>query len=123
MDGSRVRRILWVLLTVLAGGTALFYAAQQLANTPPDFLDRSVATMSQWKEFLEHYGFWLHLGAHGATYLYLILRWPQLVHWIDCRRVTRGYMPLSVIEQRRLVWAVITTCAAYEGLLMLRYLD
>ena len=123
MDGCRVRRILWVLLATLAGGTVLFYAAQQLAETTPDSLDRTAAAMSRWKEFLEHYGAWLHLGAHGATYLYLILRWPQLIRWIDRRRVARGHAPLPVSEQHRLAWAVITVCATYEGLLMLRYLD
>ena len=123
MDGFRVRRIFWVLFTILVGGTALFYAAQQLTSTTSVFFDRSVIIMSQWKEFLKHYGLWLHLGAHGATYLYLILRWPQLIRWVDRRRTSHGYTPLSVIEQRQLVWAVIAVCVTYEGLLMLRYLD
>ncbi|MCY4611184.1 MAG: hypothetical protein OXC38_05740 [Gammaproteobacteria bacterium] len=123
MDSFRVRRILWFLLAILAGGTVFFYAAQQLADATPDSLGRTAAIMSRWKDFFERYGLWLHLGAHGATYLYLILRWPQLVCWVDRRRAARGYTPLSVVEQRRLVWAVITVCVTYEGLLMLRYLD
>ena len=123
MHGFRVRRVLLVLLVVLVGGTILFYVARQLAGTAPAFLDRSAVAMSKWREFLEHYGLWLHLGAHGATYLYLILRWRQLVRWVDRRRAARGYTPLSAIEQRRLVWAVITVCVTYESLLMLRYLD
>ena len=123
MDGFRVRRILWMLLAILAGGAALFYVTQQLANTELSFLDRSTAAMSQWRKFLQHYGFWLHLAAHGTTYLYLILRWPQLVRWVDRRRAIRGYTPLSVIEQRWLVWVVIAVCVTYESLLMLRYLD
>ena len=123
MGSLRARRIFWVLLAILAGGTALFYVAQRLPNATLGFFDHSVVVMSRWKEFLEYYGFWLHLCAHGATYLYLILRWPQLVRWVDRRRVLRGYPSLSVVEQRRLVWAVITVCVTYEGLLMLRYLD
>ena len=123
MNSLRVRRALWVLLAVLVGGTVLFYVARQWVNTMPSILNRTAVAMSQWKEFLEYYGFWLHLGAHGATYLYLILRWPQLIHWVDRRRASRGCTPLSVIEQRQLVRVVITVCVTYEGLLMLRYLD
>lgn len=122
MNSLRVRRALWVLLVVLAGGTALFYMTRQLANTAPGVLDGFAAALSQGREFLRHYGFWLHLCAHGATYLYLVLRWQRLVHWIDRRRALRGYPPLPAIEQRRLAWAVITVCSAYESLLMLRYL-
>lgn len=123
MNSLRVRRALWVVLAVLVGGTVFFYAAQRLTNATSGFFDHSVVVMSRWKEFLGYYGFWLHLCAHGATYLYLILRWPQLVRWVDRRRALRGYSSLSVFEQRRLVWAVITVCVTYEGLLMLRYLD
>ena len=123
MGGLRARRILWGLLAVLAGGAVLFYMARQLTPPEPRLLDRATVTLLRWKEFLERYGLWLHLGAHGATYLYLILRWSQLVHWIDRQRAARGRAPLPAIEQRRLAWAVLTVCVAYEGLLLLRYLD
>ena len=123
MNSLRVRRALWILLAVLVGGMVLFYVTRQLANTTPSTLDRLAVTLSQWKEFLKYYGLWLHLGAHGITYLYLVLRWQQLIRWIDRRRASRGYAPLSVTDQSRLVWAVITVCVTYESLLMLRYLD
>ena len=123
MNSLRMRRALWVLLAVLVGGIVLFYATRQLANTTPSALDRLAVTMSQWKEFLHYYGFWLHLSVHGITYLYLVLRWQQLVRWIDRRRASRGYTPLSVTERCRLVRAVITVCVIYESFLTLRYLD
>lgn len=123
MTGSRSRRILGVLLAVLVLGIALIYAAQQLATATPEHLNRTATHMARWREFLERYGFWLHLGLHGATYLYLILRWPQLIRWLNRKRVGRGYMPLSLLEQRQLMFAVVAVCVAYEILLMLRNLD
>lgn len=123
MASFRSHRGLWILLVAVAVGTVLLYAAQQLLTTNPDHLGHAVVVMSRWRQFLESYGFWLHLGTHGATYLYLILNWSQLVCWVDQRRAVRGYMPLSLIEQRRLMWAVVAVCVVYESLLMLRYLD
>lgn len=123
MTGFRFRRVLWLLLAVLAAGVVLFHAAQQLVTVPAGHLDRTAAALAQWRRFLEHYGPWLHLGAHGATYLYLILCWSRLVGWINRRRAARGHMPLSPVEQRRLVIAVVAACLVYESLLMLRYLD
>lgn len=123
MTGSRSRRILGVLLAILVLGIALIYAAQQLATATPEHLNRMATHMAWWREFLERYGFWLHLGLHGATYLYLILRWPQLISWLDRKRTERGHMPLSRLEQRQLMFAIVAICVAYEILLMLRNLD
>lgn len=123
MTGSRSRRILGVLLAVLVLGIALIYAAQQLATATPEHLNRTATHMARWREFLERYGFWLHLGLHGATYLYLILRWPKLISWLDRKRTERGHMPLSLLEQRQLMFAIVAVCVAYEILLMLRNLD
>ncbi len=123
MTGSRSRRILGGLLAILALGIALIYAAQQLAAATPEHLNRTAAYLARWREFLERYGFWLHLGLHGATYLYLILRWPQLINWLNRKRAGRGHMPLSLLERRQLTFAVVTVCATYEVLLMLRNLD
>lgn len=123
MIGSRLRRILGVLLAVLALGIALSYAVQQLAIVTPEHLNRMAVHTARWREFLERYGFWLHLGLHGATYLYLVLRWRQLINWLDRKRVERGHMPLSLLEQRQLTFAVAAVCVAYELLLMLRNLD
>lgn len=122
MTQSRLRRIFGALLAVLLLGIALIYAVQQLAGAPPEHLNRAAAQMARWREFLERYGFWLHLGLHSATYLYLILRWPQLVAWLDRKRMERGHMPLSPLEQRRLASAIAVVCVTYEGLLMLRNL-
>lgn len=123
MTGPRSHRIFGVLLAILVLGIALFYAAQQLAIATPEHLNRTAAHMARWRDFLERYGFWLHLGLHGATYLYLILRWPQLISWLDRKRTERGHMPLSLLEQRQLIFAVVAVCVAYESLLMLRNLD
>lgn len=123
MTGSWSRRILGALAVILLLGIALIYAVQQLAIVTPEHLNRTAAHVARWREFLERYGFWLHLGLHGATYLYLILRWRQLVSWVDRKRTERGHMPLSLLEQRRLMFAVVAVCVAYEILLMLRNLD
>ena len=123
MTGPWSRRILGVLLATLVLGIALIYAVQQLAAATPEHLNRTATYLARWREFLERYGFWLHLGLHGATYLYLILRWPQLVSWLDRKRTERGHMPLSLLEQRQLIFAVVAVCVAYESLLMLRNLD
>ena len=123
MTGSRSRRILGVLSVILLLGIALIYAVQQLATATPEHLNRTATHMIRWREFLERYGFWLHLGLHGATYLYLILRWRQLIDWLDRKRIERGHMPLSLLEQRQLMFAVAAVCVAYESLLMLRNLD
>lgn len=123
MSGSRLRRIVGALFAALALGLALVYAVQQLAAATPGHLDRLAVQAARWREFLERYGFWFHLGLHGATYLYLILRWRQLISWLDRKRVERGHMPLSLLEQRQLVFAVVAVCVAYEILLMLRNLD
>ena len=123
MTGFRSCRILGGLLAILVLGIALIYAVQQLATATPEHLNRTAMYLARWREFLERYGFWLHLGLHGATYLYLILRWPQLVSWLNRKRIGRGYMPLSLLEQRQLMFAVVAVCVAYELLLMLRNLD
>lgn len=123
MTGSRLHRRLGVLLAILALGIALIYAVQQLASATPEHLNRTAAHVTRWREFLQRYGFWLHLGLHGATYLYLILRWPRLIGWLDRKRAERGHGPLSLIERRQLMFAVVTVCVAYESLLMLRNLD
>ena len=123
MTGSRLRRILGVVLAVLVLGAAFLYVAQQWAGATPEHLYRMATHVARWREFLEHYGPWLHLGLHGATYLYLLLCWPRLVAWFDRRRVAGGHAPLSVLEQRRLAFAVASVCVAYESLLLLRYLD
>ena len=122
MVGFRLRRLIWMLLAVLAVGVVLFCAVQQLTLATPDHLNRTATALSRGREFLGRYGAWLHLSAHGLTYLYLILRWPHLVRWVDRRRVARGHALLSASEQHRLALAVVTICVAYEGLLMLRYL-
>ena len=122
MTGSWSRRILGVLAAILLLGVALIYAVQQLAIATPEHLNRTAAHLAQWREFLERYGFWLHLGLHGATYLYLILRWRQLIGRLDRKRIERGHMPLSPLEQRQLMFAVAAVCVAYEILLMLRNL-
>ena len=122
MTGSRLSRILGALFAILVLGIALVYAVQQWAIATPENLNRMAAHAARWREFLERYGFWLHLGLHGATYLYLILRWRQLIGWLDRKRIERGHMPLSLLEQRRLMFAVATVCVAYESLLMLRNL-
>lgn len=123
MTGPRSRRIFGVLLAILVLGIGLIYAAQQLAIATPEHLNRTATHLARWREFLERYGFWLHLGLHGATYLYLILRWPQLISWLDRKRAERGHMPLSLPEQRQLMFAVVAVCVAYEILLLLRNLD
>lgn len=123
MTGPQSRRIFGVLLAILVLSIALIYAVQQLATATPEHLNRTATYVARWREFLERYGFWLHLGLHGATYLYLILRWPQLISWLNRKRVGRGYMPLSLLEQRQLMFAVVAVCVAYEILLMLRNLD
>ncbi len=122
MGGFRTHRVLWPLLAALALGVGLSYLAWRLAGAPPGFLDGQAAALSRWREFLDRYGLWLHASAHGATYLYLTLRWPRLVDWIDRRRVEGGGTPLSTDERRRLAWAVVAICVACEGLLSLRYL-
>ena len=123
MTGSRLRRALVALLAVFTLSAALIYVVQQLATAPPEHLNRMAIHAARWREFLERYGFWLHLGLHGATYLYLILRWRQLINWLDRKRIERGHMPLSLFEQRQLMFAVIAVCAAYEILLVLRNLN
>ncbi|MCY3852495.1 MAG: hypothetical protein OXG03_02820 [Gammaproteobacteria bacterium] len=110
-------------MAVLVLGIALVYAVQQLPIVTPEHLNRMAIHAARWRGFLERYGFWLHLGLHGATYLYLILRWRQLIGWLDRKRVERGHMPLSALEQRQLMFAVAAVCVAYEILLMLRHLD
>lgn len=122
MTGPRSRRILGVLLATLVLGIALIYAAQQLATATPGHLNRTATHLARWREFRERYGFWLHLGLHGATYLYLILRWPQLISWLDRKRTERGHIPLSLPERRQLIFAVVAVCVAYEILLLLRNL-
>lgn len=123
MTGSRLHRILGVLLAILVLGIALIYAVQQLATTTPEHLNRTAVHVARWREFLQRYGFWLHLGLHGATYLYLILRWPQLIDWLDRKRTERGHVPLSLLERRQLMFAVVAVCVVYESLLVLRNLD
>ena len=120
--GFRLRRAFWGLLGVLVMGMALYHAAQQLVTVPPGHLDRTVETLLRWKQFLNRYGLWLHLGAHGLTYLYLILCWSRVVRWVDRWRGARGHTPLSAIEQRWLAVSVAMVCIAYESLLVLRYL-
>ncbi len=122
MTGSRPRRILAVLLVFLLSGLALVLAVRQWAALTPEQLDRTAAHVMQWREVLDRHGLWLHLGLHGATYLYLVLCWPRLVAWLNRKRAERGHVPLSPPEQRRLVVAVVAVCVAYEGLLLLRHL-
>ena len=118
----RVRRWVWMLLAVLAVGATLYYVALQLAAAPPGQLDHTAARLSRWQDLLARYGLWVHLVAHGVTYLFLILQWQSLVRWVDRRRAKGGQLPLSAPERRRMAAAVAAVCVAYESLLLLRHL-
>ena len=116
----RARRALGAAAALLLAFALLHQAVGWFAALRADELGGAAAALGRGRDWLERHGPWLRLAAHGATYLYLIWRWPRLVAWLDRRRARRGLEPLDGAGRRRLATTTVLACGAYELLLWAR---